>query len=481
MVPSPEPYIPGVTTLPWIYYWYLAKGETPASGIPSTYAQGGMCPFTNDGSLGWTGPPPGGFKGPEPSGGKISFLPSATTPYYQLEIVLSDKSGHSATYYVVVDGVYLGIANNSNSHTLYVTLTDGLAPSSHTLGIADVYLANNLITAYLNDEVSITLVNTDLGPFVPTPLTLSNLSSSSIMVSWPGGPTAYTTSYTIQYRVHGSGSWTQILGIAYTSYQTTVNYVVSGLAQGTQYDFQVQAVYNTVGSGFTSTYTASTVSSGAFGPIPVFPTLPIGYPVKVSPNMDTIIGTTKSLREMRVALRHVPLWDFEIKFEELVDQTQNQTAYAPFAGEMQYEQLVQLWISMYGQANVFAFDCPWDDSRSNQQIGTGDGTTTTFTVYRTWGLGANATLAPVGMVNTVYQVQVNGVTVPSTEYYIARDTIVFKDASGNPYPPGNGYAITMTFSFYYLCRFVEDEQDFEEFAKNRWTVPSLKFRSVYWP
>ena len=38
----------------------------------------------------------------------------------------------------------------------------------------------------------------------------------------------------------------------------------------------------------------------SFGPIPVFPTLPQGFPIKVVPTMDTVIGTTKSLREVRV-------------------------------------------------------------------------------------------------------------------------------------------------------------------------------------
>jgi hypothetical protein len=196
--------------------------------------------------------------------------------------------------------------------------------------------------------------------------------------------------------------------------------------------------------------------------------------------MDTTIGTTKSLREMRVAQQQLPIWDIEIPFEELRDQTQNQTEYGPFAGYTQYEALVQLWLSMYGQTQVFGFDCPWDNSRSGQQIGTGDGSTYVFTIYRTWGTGANATTAPVGLVNTVSQVQVNGVTINAAHYQIVRNKIYFVDSLGFVYPPGAGLAITMTFSYYYLCRFTEDEQDFEEFAKNRWTVPSLKFRAVIW-
>lgn len=212
------------------------------------------------------------------------------------------------------------------------------------------------------------------------------------------------------------------------------------------------------------------------GPIAIFPTLPEGFPVKLSLVLDTTIGTTKSLREMRVAQQQYPLWDIELPFEELVDQTQNQIPYAPFAGLNQFEQLVQLFLMMYGRTNVFAFDAPWDDSRTDQVITSSSAAgQTAFPVFETWGTTGVATLFPVGMIGTITNVKVNGTIVSPTTYYATRSYLNFNSA------PPTGAQITMTFSFYYLCRFTEDEQDFEEFSKNRWVVPSLKFRAVYWP
>lgn len=218
-----------------------------------------------------------------------------------------------------------------------------------------------------------------------------------------------------------------------------------------------------------------------FGPIPVFPVLPQGFPVKLKSKFGTIVGTTKSLREMRAPKNTLPIWEFEIVFEELRDQTQNQTPYAPFAGFTQYMQLVQLWLNMYGQANNFAFDAPWDNSRASQQIGVGDGTTTIFPIYSTWGIAPNSILQPIGVINTITEVRVSGVLIPSAHYFANRNKLYFQDSLGNTYPPGAGFPITMTMTYYYLCKFVEDEQDFEEFGKNRWRVPSLKFESVIWP
>lgn len=223
---------------------------------------------------------------------------------------------------------------------------------------------------------------------------------------------------------------------------------------------------------------------GAFVPpqsaIPVFPTLPYMFPLKLTPTMNTIIGESTSAREVRIAMQGLPLWEIELPFDELRDQDQNIVDFAYMAGYTQYMQLVQLWLSMYGQAGVFAFDAPWDNSRENQAIGTGDGTNYVFTIYRTWGQAPQDAVEPIGQINEVFNVSVDGVPVDPSQYFVLRNKIYFI-ANGFVFPPAANAVITMTFSFYYVCRFVENNQDFEQFSQGRWTVPSLKFQSVYWP
>jgi len=214
--------------------------------------------------------------------------------------------------------------------------------------------------------------------------------------------------------------------------------------------------------------------------MPILPAPPPGFPVKVSLVLDTIVGTTKSLREMRAPQQIYPIFDIEILYEELKDQTQNESAYAPFSGYTQYQQVLQDWLFMYGQTGVFGFDCPWDNSRENQYFGTGDGVTWAFNVYYTFGQGAQALLLPVGMLNQVAAVYINGTEVDPSRYYVTRNKIVFQPTDAEPLPPASGATLTATFTFYYLCRFVADEQDTEEFAKNRWTIGSLKMRASPW-
>jgi hypothetical protein len=308
--------------------------------------------------------------------------------------------------------------------------------------------------------------------FLPQPsfLYINNPTTTTLQANW-ASPGVGVVSYTLRYSLSGDFIWTNITGITGTSE------VVTGLTPDTAYDFEVEAVYASGNSGFTSLVTASTIPSPIpiIDLIPVFPALPQGYPFKIAPGFETVEGTTKSLREMRTPQRTLPLWDFEILFEELRDQGQNETPFAPFAGFTQFEQLVQLWLMMYGQMGNFAFNCPYDNSRTMQAIGTGDGTTTTFTIVRTWGYGGVTFTEPVGLPNVITAVYLNGSELTSPFWSTDRNKIIFNTA------PAAGVAITMTFSYYYVCRFVEDEQDFEEFSRGRWTLPSLKFQSVYWP
>jgi len=346
------------------------------------------------------------------------------------------------------------------SKDAFGTLTNNAASTSYTAPVQTVVIA---------------LTSSLATPGVPTNFALVNETSSSITVSWTAPTGVAATSYDVEYRVTGTVSWTTLTGI------TSLFETITGLSANTFYDVRVCAV-NGAGAGpFTSTLSASTTGQIDDGPIPNFPILPEGFPVKVSPGLDTLIGTTKSLRELRYPQRSYPIWDFEILFEELRDQTQNQTPYVPFVGYTEYMQFLQLWLMMYGQTNVFAFNAPWDNSRSNQTIGIGDGSSYIFTVYRQWGIAPNDIIEPVGVVESVTSVTVGGTTIPTSNYFTNRNKIIFQDSSGTHHPPTSGQAIAMTFNYSYLCKFSEDEQNTEEFNKNRWTLPSLKFQSVIWP
>lgn len=209
--------------------------------------------------------------------------------------------------------------------------------------------------------------------------------------------------------------------------------------------------------------------------IPVLPNLH-GFSVHKKPTFSTIMRTPPSGREVGRFQAPVPLWEFELTYEVLRDQTQNQIPYANLAGFTEFQQITQVFVALGGQFARFYFNDISDNSRTGQLIGIGNGTNVSFRMLRTWGSGNLAYTEPVGGINQNQTVNVylNGVLQSPTSYGFdsTNKFLVFNSA------PSNGVIITADFYFYYLCRFIEDKLDLEQFYYSRWSIKSFKFRSV---
>jgi uncharacterized protein (TIGR02217 family) len=204
-----------------------------------------------------------------------------------------------------------------------------------------------------------------------------------------------------------------------------------------------------------------------------------GFSIMKKPVFASIVQSFKSGREVINAQQTTPLFEFELKYETLKDQTQNQTPYQPNAGFTALEQLSSLFLFCNGQYGRFVYEDLSDCSRTGQEIGVGDGVTTTFEIVETiadanTGLKFSFTVGKVNFNHSIV-VYINGTPVPSAgNWEIDASTatqLVWAVA------PSEGAVITMDFYFYYLCRFISDEQEFEQFMKNWWTAP-IKFRSI---
>ncbi len=204
---------------------------------------------------------------------------------------------------------------------------------------------------------------------------------------------------------------------------------------------------------------------------PSFPVLPgQGWSVHKRPTFSTRVASHVSGREARTPFYSYPLYEFELTFNNL-----DSLGSFPGLQAESLQSLFGLYLQCQGQFGTFLYTDPTDYVVTGQPIATGDGTRTIFTMQRTFG----GFTEPVGWVQsspapTVY---VNGTAVSSGAYTIT-----------NPYgpnnvltfttPPASASTITASFSFAYLCRFLDDQEDFEEFMSGLWKVDSLKFRSV---
>jgi titin len=153
---------------------------------------------------------------------------------YVIRYSSSSSSGPwSSLYYISVTTSFsFGGLTNGTTYWFQVAAVNGFCGS----GAPDsgpFITSNSATPATTPDQV--TGVTTTSGPNV-----------GNISVSWttPGNGGLAISSYILQYRISGTGSWTTITGIS----SVATNYVITGLANSTTYDIRVAAV-NIVGTG----------------------------------------------------------------------------------------------------------------------------------------------------------------------------------------------------------------------------------------
>jgi hypothetical protein len=83
----------------------------------------------------------------------------------------------------------------------------------------------------------------------PSNLTATNLATTSATLSWSS---IGTLSYTLRWKLVSSGTWTTVTGL------TGNTYAISGLTEGTEYEFQVLSVCDASSSAYSSSYTFTT-------------------------------------------------------------------------------------------------------------------------------------------------------------------------------------------------------------------------------
>ncbi len=197
---------------------------------------------------------------------------------------------------------------------------------------------------------------------------------------------------------------------------------------------------------------------------PSFPSLAgQGWSVHKRPTFSTQVAGHVSGREVRSPLYAYTLYEFELTFDGV-----SSGASYPGLGNQSLQALMGLYLQSEGQYGTFLYTDPTDNAVTGQLLGSGNGAATAFTFQRTLG----GFVEPVSWVSSVANVYQNGVVQTSGWSLSQPNTLSFSSA------PGSGVVITADFSYCFVCRFLDDQEDFENFMAGLWKVNSLKFRSV---
>ncbi len=200
---------------------------------------------------------------------------------------------------------------------------------------------------------------------------------------------------------------------------------------------------------------------------PFFPMLPgQGWSIHKRPTFATRVAPHVSGREVRRANYAAALYEFEVAFDGLSSAG---SASLAGLGTSSLQTLMGFYLACQGQLGTFLYADPTDGAVTAQPIGVGDGATTSFACVRSLG----AATEPVGWVTGIGNVYLAGKPLSSGATALAQpNTLTFAAA------PAAGTAITADFTYAFVCRFLDDQEDFENIMAGLWQLQSLKFRSV---
>lgn len=259
----------------------------------------------------------------------------------------------------------------------------------------------------------------------------------------------------------------------------------------------------------------------------------LSYTTTAKPTYSNDIQTHTSGKETRVQYWENAKWDFSLQYDYLPNKSPS--------FQTDFKKLVGFFLSRTGSFDTFLFKAPDDNFVELVTVGTGDGNTTEYPLFRPMG----TFLEPIGQVDTanatVYvESQAEHYTIPVAPYEITLihpqvvallgvtdGTNVYTQVNANPgnhqftYDPltakltfwvGNeganisvhykwigvagtdfsylmprtlvfhttpsiGDVITASFGFYFIVRFMEDVMELDQFMDKLWELGKIEFRS----
>lgn len=187
----------------------------------------------------------------------------------------------------------------------------------------------------------------------------------------------------------------------------------------------------------------------------------LSFNVVKRPMFKGKIDEASSGNEVRTSYTEWPRWEFELNYEFLEDRS---------GAESSLKTILGFFTDMKGSFLPWLFKDPDDYLVTKGVMGVADGVTTEFYFRRYIGTSGE----PIGRVDEANDIDVyaNNVLVNPSEYTLGHNSIVFDSA------PADTVVITASFQFFFVCRFMEDEMDFEKFMDRLWSLQSCSFKSI---
>jgi len=190
----------------------------------------------------------------------------------------------------------------------------------------------------------------------------------------------------------------------------------------------------------------------------VFPVLPgLKWNIKRASLWKTLKQESVSGKEMSVALMTYPNRRYSLAYEVL-----------RAGAEAELQTLEGFFNLRRGRHDTWLYNDPDDYTVTDQSFGTATGTTAPFQLIRTRG----GFTEPVQAINGTPTIKLAGVTKTEGVDYTRSATGLI-----TPLSAWTG-ALTWTGNYYWRCKFLSDEAEFDQFLKDLWQLQRIEFRTV---
>lgn len=194
----------------------------------------------------------------------------------------------------------------------------------------------------------------------------------------------------------------------------------------------------------------------------VFPQLiGLSWPVTRTRAFSTIVQTSQSGKEIRLANYGQAVYNWKLQFDYLPNDAAISTDYQTLAGFLELNN---------GSLNQFLFDDQYDDVTTSSNFGTGDGVTTQFQLARTSGGASHLIYAPKS--SPTPEIFINGI-LQSSGYTIATNGLVTFSSA-----PGVGLPLTWAGDYYFVVRFKQDELEFDQIVSVYNEIKEVELKEV---
>lgn len=202
----------------------------------------------------------------------------------------------------------------------------------------------------------------------------------------------------------------------------------------------------------------------------LFPELPgLEWELTKTPIFNTKIMTSVNGRELRASFQAVPKYEFTMSYAFLRENK----------GRKELQILQSFFEARRGAFDSFLYKAP-DDNEFNCTF-VGDGITTTFQLYKIQGtsqiaVGNTLEASEPSNPNMWNKVETKSMWIAEQKLMWSRGTVgITKDGKlVLAEPLEEGEKISVSGTYYYRCRFKDDEQQYTNFMSNLWKASKVE-------